>query len=66
MQRVIELLKRRDEKAVYLHAAAGTPRARRFYEKSGFHETGSTSVYQLLGEVPLTDVEYVFRIEASL
>jgi ribosomal protein S18 acetylase RimI-like enzyme len=65
MQQVIELLKRRGEKAVYLYTAAGTPRARRFYEKSGFRETGSTSVYQLLGEVPSADVEYVFRIEAS-
>ncbi len=52
MQQVIELLKRRGEKAVYLYAAAGSPKARRFYEKSGFRETGNTSVYQLLGESP--------------
>jgi hypothetical protein len=50
---------------MYLNTAAGTPRARRFYEKSGFQETGSRSVYRLLDEVPSTDVEYVFRIEAS-
>jgi ribosomal protein S18 acetylase RimI-like enzyme len=65
IQQVIELLRHRGEKAVYLYTAAGTPRARRFYEKSGFRETGSTSVYQLLGEVPSADVEYVFKIEAS-
>ena len=63
LEQVIELLKRRGQKAVYLNTAAGTPRARRFYEKNGFRETGSTSIYQLLGEVPSADVEYVFRIE---
>jgi len=61
LEQVIEILKRRGDKAVYLATAAGTPRSRRFYEKNGFRETGSTSVYQLLGEVPSVDVEYVFR-----
>jgi GNAT superfamily N-acetyltransferase len=65
MDQVIELTRHRGVKAVYLNTAAGTPRSRRFYEKNGFRETGSTSVYQLLGEVPSVDVEYVFRIEAS-
>jgi ribosomal protein S18 acetylase RimI-like enzyme len=62
LEQVIEILERRGDEAVYLNTAAETPRSRRFYEKHGFRETGSTSVYQLLGEVPSVDVEYIFRI----
>jgi hypothetical protein len=52
MQRVIELLKRRDEKAMYLHADASTPWRAAVLREEWIRETGSTSVYQLLGEVP--------------
>jgi GNAT superfamily N-acetyltransferase len=65
LEQVIEILKHRGAKVVYLNTAAGTPRSRRFYEKSGFRQTGSTSVDQLLGEVPIVDVEYVLRIDGS-
>jgi GNAT superfamily N-acetyltransferase len=62
MQQVIGVLDAAGTDAVYLTTYAGVNRARRFYARVGFKETGTTSIYNLLGEVEVPEVEYVYDL----
>jgi len=57
---VQEILEAEGHRAVYLTTYGGVSRARRFYEKMGFRETGRVIDYYLLNEVHVPQVEYVW------
>lgn len=44
---------------IYLYVYSESMRARRFYTKLGFHETGRTTATHLPGDVVTLDIEYV-------
>jgi RimJ/RimL family protein N-acetyltransferase len=49
--------------SVYLTTYGGVSRARRFYEKMGFRETGRVIDYYLLNEVHVPQIEYVCHLK---
>lgn len=63
MRHVLDAAARTDCEAICLTTYAGVSRARRFYEKSGFNQTGGTSEYDLLGEVLVPEVEYALSLK---
>ena len=65
MERVIETVRRQGVTKLHLTTGVEVRRARRFYEKLGFRETGRTSIYQLLGEVPTPELQYALDLDAD-
>jgi len=57
LKSVLAELQTQGHREVFLSTYAGVSRARAFYTKSGFHETGRTSVYDF-EDVPVPEVEY--------
>ena len=65
MAAIVEGAAARGRRAIHLTAYRESARARAFYEKSGFRETGRTFESELSGGVPVTDVEYRLDLDGS-
>ena len=65
MEQVVETVRRQGVTKLHLTTGVEVRRARRFYEKMGFRETGRTNVYQLLGEIPTPELQYVLDLDAD-
>ena len=62
---VVNAVKDQGESELYLSTGVDVARSRAFYEKVGFRETGQTQVYDLLGEVPTRELQYVLSISGT-
>lgn len=58
MERAMSVLDEQGVDAVYLTAYDGASRARSFYEKTGFTETGVKTVHDLLGLAQVPETQY--------